>query len=156
MKTKLNDVLIEDNTVQDCSFGGTIFKQLDGTVHWDHAVVASSSTWTPHTNVAVRGNYISQLNASLGCDAINLPDVQTGLIEQNVSNGAGTSAIELYYTDSVTVQHNETFGTKVKAGGADSNGMDTDNSTTKTIIQYNHFHDNGDGIPICQLSLAIR
>jgi hypothetical protein len=50
---------------------------------------------------------------------------QGGLIEENVANGAGTSAIGLYYTDSVTVQHNETFGTKVKAGGADSNGMDT-------------------------------
>ncbi|HZL20922.1 MAG TPA: right-handed parallel beta-helix repeat-containing protein, partial [Polyangia bacterium] len=154
VKTKFNDVLIEDNTVQDCSFGGIIFKQLDGTVHWGTRSSATSSTWTPHTNVVVRGNYISQLNASLGCDAIYLTDVQTGLIEQNVSNGAGTSAIELYYTDSVTVQHNETFGTKVKAGGADSNGMDTDNSTTKTIIQYNYFHDNGDGILICQLSFG--
>ncbi len=83
-----------------------------------------------------------------------MTNVQGGLIEQNVTNGAGTSAIELYYTDNITVQHNETFGTKVKAGGADSNGMDTDKATTKTVIQYNYFHDNGDGILLCQFSFG--
>ena len=154
VKTKFNDVLIESNTVSDCSFGGIIFKQLDGTVHWGTRSSATSSTWLPHTNVTIRGNYVSQLNASLGCNAIYLTDVQNGLVEDNVSNGAGTSAIELYYTDSVTVQKNETFGTKVKAGGADSNGVDTDTATTKTIIQYNYFHDNGDGILICQFSFG--
>jgi hypothetical protein len=154
VKTKFNDVLVESNTVSDCSFGGIVFKQLDGTVHWGTRSSAGSSTWLPHTNVTVRGNYISQLDASLGCDAIYMTDVQNGLIEGNVSNGAGTSAIELYYTDSVTVQKNETFGTRVKAGGADSNGVDTDKGTTKTVIQYNYFHDNGDGILICQLSFG--
>ena len=154
VKTKFNDVLVEDNVVQDCSFGGIIFKQLDGTVHWGTRSSASSTTWTPHTNVVVRGNYLSQLNTSFGCNAIYMTNVQGGLIEQNVTNGAGTSAIELYYTDSITVQHNETFGTKVKAGGADSNGMDTDNATTKTVIQYNYFHDNGDGILLCQFNFG--
>jgi len=154
VKTKFSDILVESNTVSDCSFGGIIFKQLDGTVHWGTRSSATSSTWLPHTNVTIRGNYISQLNASLGCNAIYMTDVQNGLIEENVSNGAGTSAIELYYTDSVTVQKNETFGTKVKAGGADSNGVDTDTATTKTIIQYNYFHDNGDGILICQFSFG--
>jgi Right handed beta helix region len=154
VKTKFNDVLVENNTVQDCSFGGIIFKQLDGTVHWGTRSSASSSSWTPHTNVTIRGNYVSQLNTSYGCNALYLTNVQTGLVEQNVVNGAGTSAMELYYTDAVTVQHNETFGTKVKAGGADSNGMDTDTATTKTIIQYNYFHDNGDGILICQFSFG--
>ncbi len=154
VKTKFNDVLVEDNVVQDCSFGGIIFKQLDGTVHWGTRSSATSATWTPHTNVVVRGNYLSQLNTSYGCNTIYMTNVQGGLIEQNVTNGAGTSAIELYYTDSITVQRNETFGTKVKAGGADSNGMDTDNSTTKTVIQYNYFHDNGDGILLCQFNFG--
>ena len=102
----------------------------------------------------MRGNYLSQLNTSFGCNAIYMTNVQGGLIEQNVTNGAGTSAIELYYTDGITVQHNETFGTKVKAGGADSNGMDTDKATTKTVIQYNYFHDNGDGILLCQFNFG--
>jgi len=154
VKTKFNDLLVEDNVVQDCSFGGIIFKQLDGSVHWGTRSSATSTSWTPHTNVVVRGNYLSQLNTSFGCNAIYMTNVQGGLIEENVTNGAGTSAIELYYTDSITVQHNETFGTKVKAGGADSNGMDTDNSTTKTVIQYNYFHDNGDGILLCQFNFG--
>jgi hypothetical protein len=154
VKTKFNDVIVENNTVSDCSFGGIIFKQLDGTVHWGTRSSASSSTWTPHTNVVVRGNYLSQLNTTYGCNTVYMTNVQNGLIEQNVTNGAGTSAIELYYTDSVTVQKNETFGTKVKANGADSNGIDTDKATTKTIIQYNYIHDNGDGILICQFSFG--
>jgi hypothetical protein len=154
VKTKFNDVRIEDNVVQNCSFGGIIFKQLDGGVHWGTRSSATSTTWTPHTDVVVRGNYLSQLDTSYGCNAIYMTNVQGGLIEQNVVNGAGTSAIELYYTDSVTVQHNETFATKVKAGGADSNGMDTDKATTKTVIQYNYFHDNGDGILLCQFSFG--
>ena len=154
VKTKFNDVIVEGNTVQDCSFGGIIFKQLDGTVHWGTRSSASSSSWTPHTNVVVRGNYLSQINASLGCNTIYMTNVQNGLIEENVTNEAGTSAIELYYTDSVTVQHNETFGTKKKANGADSNGIDTDSSTTKTIIQYNYIHDNGDGILLCQFNFG--
>jgi hypothetical protein len=154
VKTRFNDVLIQGNTVQDCSFGGIIFKQLDGTVHWGTRSSATDPSWTPHTNVVVRGNYLSQLNTKYGCDAIYMTDVQNGLIEENVSDGAGTSAIELYYTDSVTVQKNETFGTTMKAGGADWNGMDTDEATTNTVIQYNYFHDNGDGILICQFSFG--
>ena len=154
VKTKFNDVIVEGNTVQDCSFGGIIFKQLDGTVHWGTRSSASSSSWTPHTNVVVRGNYLSQLNAKLGCNTIYMTNVQNGLVEKNVTNGAGTSAMELYYTDSVTIQNNETFGTVKKAGGADSNGIDSDNSTTKTIIQYNYIHDNGDGILLCQFNFG--
>jgi hypothetical protein len=154
VKTKFDDVLVESNTVADCSFGGIVLKQLDGTAHWGTRSSANSSTWFPHTNVTIRGNYISQLNTNLGCNAIYMTDVQNGVIEQNVCNGAGTSAIELDYTDSVTVQKNEAFGTKVKAGGADSNGIDTDRGTTKTVIQYNYLHENGDGILLCQLSFG--
>jgi hypothetical protein len=32
--------------------------------------------------------------------------------------------------------------------------MDTDSSTTKTVIQYNYFHDNGDGILLCQFNFG--
>lgn len=64
-----------------------------------------------------------------------MTDVKTGLIENNVANGAGTSAIELYYTDSVTIQKNETLDTVRKANGADWNGIDTDKGITNTIIQ---------------------
>jgi hypothetical protein len=65
------------------------------------------------------------------------------LIERNVSKDAGTSAIEVYNSDDVVIQRNEAFGTVRKAGGADSNEIDADRATTKTIIQYNYVHDNG-------------
>jgi hypothetical protein len=76
------------------------------------------------------------------------------MVEGNVAQDAGTCAIELYYTDKVTVQKNETFGAKKKAGGADYNGIDSDNSTTGSIIQYNYVHDNGDGILLCQFNFG--
>jgi hypothetical protein len=154
VKTRFDDIRIEDNDVQDCSFGGIILKQLDGSVHWGTRSSATDKTWTPHTNVTIRGNHITQLGSDYACDGIYLTDTQVGLIEDNVIQGAGTSAIELYYTDAVTVQHNETFATTMKAGGADANGVDTDKGTTKTIIQYNYFHENGDGILICQFSFG--
>ncbi|MGC4087576.1 MAG: hypothetical protein QM756_06725 [Polyangiaceae bacterium] len=95
VKTLFNDVLIEGNTVQNTSFGGIIFKQLDGSVHWGVRSSASDTNWTPHTNVTIRGNYLSQLNTDYGCNGIYMTDVKGGLIENNVVNGAGTSAIEL-------------------------------------------------------------
>ena len=52
------------------------------------------------------------------------------------------------------VQYNETFGTKQKAGGADSNGIDTDRATTGAVVQYNYVHDNGDGILVCQFAFG--
>jgi len=150
VKTTFNDVLVEGNTVQNCSFGGIVFKQLDGTVHWGNRSSAGDTTWTPHRGVVVRGNYVNQTGSALACDGIYATNMQSSLIEQNVINGAGTSAIELYQTDSVVVQKNEVFGTKRKANGADWNGIDTDKATTKTVIQYNYIHDNGDGILLCQ------
>lgn len=154
VKTLFNDVIVEDNVVKDVSFGGIVFKQLDGSVHWGVRSSASDTQFSPHTNVVIRGNYIDQQGTSYGCNGIYLTGVRTGLIEENVVAHAGTSAIEAYYTDAVTIQHNETFGTVRKAGGADYNGIDTDKATTKSVIQYNYIHDNGDGILLCQFSFG--
>jgi parallel beta helix pectate lyase-like protein len=154
LKTKFDDVRIENNVIQDTSFGGIVFKQLDGSVHWGVRKSRTDSNWTPHTNLVIRGNFLSQSNTAYGCNAIYLTDAKGALLEGNVTKDAGTSAIELYYTDQVTVQKNETFGTKKKAGGADSNGIDSDNSTTASVIQYNYVHDNGDGILLCQFNFG--
>jgi hypothetical protein len=67
---------------------------------------------------------------------------------------AGTSAIEAYNSDDVVIQNNETYGTVRKAGGADFNGIDADRATTKTVIQYNYVHNNGDGILLCQFAFG--
>lgn len=79
-----------------------------------------------------------------------LTDVRGGLVEGNVVFRTGTSGIEAYYSDDVVVQHNEVYQTQKKAGGADSNGIDPDNATTRIVVQYNFLHDNGDGILLCQ------
>jgi len=154
LKTKFDDVRIENNVIQDTSFGGIVFKQLDGSVHWGTRKSPADSNWSPHTNVLIRGNYVSQTNSNYGCNAIYLTDTQNAVVEGNVSKDAGTCGIELNYTDQVTVQKNEIYGTKRKAGGADYNGIDSDNSTTGSIIQYNYVHDNGDGILLCQFNFG--
>jgi len=153
-KTNFDDVRVENNVIADTSFGGVIFKQLDASVHWGVRSSAGDATWTPHTNVVVRNNYLSQTGTTYGCDTLYLADVRDALVEGNVTKDAGTSALELYYADRVTAQHNEMFGTVRKASGADYNGIDSDKASTGTIIQYNYVHDNGDGVLLCQLSFG--
>jgi hypothetical protein len=114
----------------------------------------TDSKFTPHTNVVIRGNYLSQTNAPYGCNTVYLTGVQHAVVERNVTKDAGTSAIEVYNSDDVKVQYNETFGTVQKAGGADSNGIDADRASTATVIQYNYVHDNGDGILLCQFAFG--
>jgi hypothetical protein len=66
----------------------------------------------------------------------------------------GTSGIETYNADDVTIQFNEVAETKQRAGGADSNGIDPDKATTRQVVQYNYTHDNGDGILLCQFTFG--
>src|SRR5262249_44951545 len=153
-RTRFNDVTIENNVVQDTSFGGIIFKQPDGGYGWGARSSRTDSRVTRHTSVVVRGNYLSQTNTDYGCNTIYLTGVQHATVERNVTRDAGTSAIEVYNSDDVRVQYNETFGTVKKAGGADYNGIDTDRASTNTIVQYNYVHDNGDGILVCQLAFG--
>ncbi len=153
-KTWFNDVLIEGNTVSDTSFGGIVFKQFDGGHGWGVRSSASDSKFTPHKNIVIRDNYVSQSNTDYGCNTIYVTGAQHVLIERNVCEDSGTSAIEAYNSDDVLIQYNETFGTVKKAGGTDSNGIDADRATTNTIIQYNYVHDNGDGILLCQFAFG--
>jgi len=149
-KTWFNDVVIENNVIQDTSFAGIVFKQLDGGHGWGVRASRADANFLPHTNIVVRSNYISQTNAKYGCNSIYMTGTQHVLIERNVCKDSGTSAIEAYNSDDVRIQYNETFGTVKKAGGADSNGIDSDRATTNAIVQYNYVHDNGDGILLCQ------
>ena len=153
-KTWFNDVVIENNTIADTSFGGIVFKQFEGSYGWGVRSSRTDARFTPHTNVVIRNNFLSQTNTQYGCNTIYVTGAQHVLIERNVTKDAGTSAIEAYNSDDVRIQYNETFGTVRKAGGADSNGIDADRATTATIIQYNYVHDNGDGILICQFAFG--
>ncbi|UJF34843.1 S-layer homology domain-containing protein [Paenibacillus hexagrammi] len=164
--TILNDVVVEKSTVSNTSFAGIVFKQYTGDgKDQDGTTIATSTGWgerssdtdpkfTPHTNVTIRDNFITQQNTDYGCNGMYLTDIRGGLVEGNVVYRTGTSGIEMYYADDIVVQHNEVYETTQKAGGADSNGIDPDKATTNIIIQYNYIHDNGDGILICQFSFG--
>jgi parallel beta-helix repeat protein len=103
--------------------------------------------------VTIRNNFITQADTAYGCNGIYLTNVRGGLVDHNVIYRAGTSGIESYFSDDVTIQSNEVYQTQQKAGGADSNGIDPDKGTTRHVIQY-FTHDNGDGILPCQFSFG--
>ncbi|MCX2928210.1 right-handed parallel beta-helix repeat-containing protein [Streptomyces sp. NEAU-W12] len=158
--TVLNDITVSDSTIVNTSFGGIIVKQYTGdgpdavATGWGTRTSATDTKFTPHTDVTVRGNYISQAGTDYGCNGIYLTDVRDGQIDHNVVAHAGTSGIETYYSDRITIEHNEVYGTKRKAGGADHNAIDPDRGTTNVLVQYNYMHDNGDGILFCQFGFG--
>jgi hypothetical protein len=110
--------------------------------------------FAPHTNVLIRGNHISHPNTEYGCNGMYITNVRHAVIERNVVNLTGTSGIETYFADDVTIQLNEVSETRQRAGGADSNGIDPDKATTRQVVQYNYTHDNGDGILLCQFTFG--
>ncbi|MEI7026629.1 carboxypeptidase regulatory-like domain-containing protein [Paenibacillus sp. y28] len=164
--TTINDVVIENSTVKNTSFAGIIFKQYTGdgkdadgntiavSTGWGTRNNASDPKFTPHTNIVIRNNYINQGNTEYGCNGMYLTNIRGAMVERNVVHQAGTSGIETYYADDITIQYNEVYETTKKAGGADSNGIDPDKGTTRMLIQYNYVHDNGDGILLCQFSFG--
>lgn len=158
--TILNDVTIQNSRISNTSFAGIVVKQYSGTspgavaTGWGNRASATDAKFKPHTNFTIRGNYITQAGTAYGCNGIYLTDVRGGTIERNVVDKTGTSGIETYFADNVTIQFNEAFGTSKKAGGADSNGIDADKGTTGQVVQYNYVHGNGDGILLCQFSFG--
>ncbi len=154
--TVLHDILVERSTVRNASFGGITVKQYtgstSGSVHtgWGERTSAGDTAFAPHTQVVIRNNYIYQADSGYAANGVYVTDTRGGLIERNVVQRAGTSGIEVYYADQVTIQRNEVYGTEPKAGGADSNGIDADNATTNIVVQQNFVHHNGDGILLCQ------
>lgn len=159
--TTFNDILIEKNVLTNNSFAGISIKQWRGDFHTTPEKWASrdggkkkppkyqDTNWRPHTNVVIQDNYLDHSRSDYACNTIYLTSTKGATIQRNVSKGAGTSAIEMYYTDGVTVQNNEVFGTVAKCGGADSNAIDPDKETTNAQIQYNYIYETGDGILLC-------
>ncbi|MFF7655356.1 right-handed parallel beta-helix repeat-containing protein [Streptomyces sp. NPDC007983] len=164
--TVLHDVRVQNSTVRDTSFAGIVVKQYTGDLKdadgdpvarptgWGTRTSASDTTFTPHTDITIRNNHISQGGTAYGCNAMYLTNVRGAVVERNVVDQAGTSGIEAYYADDVVIQRNEVYRTERKAGGADSNGIDADKGTTRVVIQYNFVHDNGDGILLCQFAFG--
>jgi hypothetical protein len=164
--TILNDVVVENSTISNTSFAGIVVKQYTGdgknaagetiatATGWGTRTSASDPRFAPHTNIVIRGNFITQAATDYGCNGIYLTNVRGAIVERNVVHRTGTSGIETYYADDVTIQFNEVYETTPKAGGADSNGIDPDKGTTKQVVQYNYLHHNGDGILLCQFAFG--
>ncbi|TDC81360.1 right-handed parallel beta-helix repeat-containing protein [Micromonospora sp. KC606] len=164
--TILNNLTVTNSQIMNTSFAGIVVKQYTGdgkdaagntiatATGWGTRTSASDTKFRPHTNVTIRNNYITQSGTAYGCNGIYLTGVRGGLVERNVVQRVGTSGIETYFADNVTIQYNEVYDTQKKAGGADSNGIDADKGTTAQKIQYNWLHGNGDGILLCQFSFG--
>ncbi|MDG6107648.1 right-handed parallel beta-helix repeat-containing protein [Dactylosporangium aurantiacum] len=158
--TIINDAVVQNSTIANTSFAGIVVKQYTGSnagavaTGWGTRANAGDTKFRPHTNIVLRNNYITQAGTAYGCNGIYMTDVRGGTIERNVVDRTGTSGIETYFADNVTIQYNEVFGTTQKAGGADHNGIDTDKGTTAQVVQYNYVHNNGDGILLCQFAFG--
>ncbi|MET7459419.1 carboxypeptidase regulatory-like domain-containing protein [Nonomuraea sp. NPDC005501] len=164
--TVLNDVVVQNSTVRDTSFAGIVVKQYTGdgkddagetiatATGWGTRTSANDPRFTPHTKIVIRNNHVTQGGTAYGCNGMYITNVRGALIEHNVVHRAGTSGIETYYADDVTLQFNEVYETQQKAGGADSNGIDPDKGTTRQVVQYNYLHGNGDGILLCQFAFG--
>jgi hypothetical protein len=160
--TILNDILVENSSIKNTSWGGIVLKQYSGTspgatpTGWGLRTSATDPRYSPFTNVTIQGNYIYQAGTPYGANGMLIDDVRHGLVQDNLVDRVGTSGIEFDYSDQVIAQHNEVTGTSVKAGGVDSNALDTDMGVTNAIAQYNYLHDNGVGYLSCACNSATR
>ncbi|MEU1514914.1 right-handed parallel beta-helix repeat-containing protein [Streptomyces sp. NPDC005811] len=154
--TTLHDITLQNSTIKNTSFAGIVVKQYtgnaDGAVEtgWGTRTGVDDPNFAPHTDIRIRNNYITQTGTPYGANGMYLTGARDVVVENNVVDHVGTSGIESYYTDQVTIQRNEVFGTSVKAGGQDSNAIDTDFGTTRQTVQYNYVADNGEGFLIYQ------
>jgi ricin-type beta-trefoil lectin protein len=158
--TILNDITVENSSIQNTSWGGIVTKQYVGDAlgavptGWGLRTSASDSKYAPFTHVTIQGNYITQRGTAYGTNGMLLDDVRDGVVQNNLIDRVGTCGIELDYSDVATVQHNEVTGTTVKGGGDDSNAVDPDMGTTNIVIQYNYLHDNNVGFLVYQIKFG--
>ena len=160
--TQFSDIVIEDNSFINNSFGAVSIKQWNGSGNqygknpgWANrsgsggAPDYEDKNWKPHSNIIIQDNYINQGASAYACNGIYLTSSRDSLIQRNVLENIGTCGIELYFTDNVAVQYNEVSNVAKKGGGADDNAIDPDWRSTNALIQYNYMHDCGEGLLLC-------
>ncbi|GMQ63126.1 discoidin domain-containing protein [Vallitalea maricola] len=140
IKTKYNDVLIENNTVRDVSRTGIravqsfFFNRDNGTEDY----------WAGSTNVVIRGNVLD----TIAGDGIVAQTCDSPLIEHNVAKDCAMNskhanvAIWDWSCKDALFQYNEAYLTH---GTRDGQGFDCDYYSTGTTFQYNYSHDNEGG-----------
>ncbi|TVU58479.1 hypothetical protein FQP90_21275 [Paenarthrobacter nitroguajacolicus] len=154
--TTFHGIVIENSTVQNTSFGAITIKQYTGdapgavATGWGDRADEADPRFSPHTDIIIRNNYITQAATAYGANGIYVTGAKNALVERNLVDRVGTSGIESYNTHNVVIQHNEVNYTTVKAGGQDSNAIDTDIASTDQVVQYNYVYGNGEGFLIYQ------
>lgn len=155
--TVLSDMTVENSKIENTSWGGIITKQYAGTnvgavaTGWGMRTGTDDPNYHPLTNLTIENNYITQNGTPFGSNGIYVTGVENAVVQNNLVDRVGTSGIEVDFSDNTTIQHNEVEGTTVKAGGGDSNAIDTDMGTTNQIVQYNFVHNNNVGFLVFQV-----
>ncbi|HTI89839.1 MAG TPA: carbohydrate binding domain-containing protein [Puia sp.] len=105
------------------------------------------TAYIPHTNVAIRNNYVE----NAGGDGIVPEETLSAVVEYNLLNGANTTSGEAnagiwaWNADSTLFQFNEVYNVKTSTTGVDGQAYDVDYGQDGTIYQYNYSHDNAGG-----------
>jgi len=130
--TNYNDILIANNTINNCDRSG---------------ILAVEACGIYSTNVIVKNNAIN----FPGGDGIIMLQCTKPLIEYNVCNtsdavSTGVScAIWPYACNGAVFQYNEAYNSKLSSDLDDGQAWDVDGNNNDTIYQYNYSHDNQGG-----------
>ncbi|MFD5920989.1 carbohydrate binding domain-containing protein [Kitasatospora sp. NPDC058201] len=131
---KFDDVQILDNTITNVDRTG-----ITTASNW-----SSPTNYYPHTGVVIRGNTLTDI----GGDGIVAVVTSGALVEYNTIAGFNTTSTRYnagiwpYRADHTVIQYNDISG---GVGLNDSMGLDIDDLTDNTLVQYNYTHDNDGG-----------
>ncbi|NUR82747.1 MAG: hypothetical protein HOY71_01520 [Nonomuraea sp.] len=107
-------------------------------------------TWTPSTGVRIRDNYVHDVTGG----GITPMHTAGAVIEHNrveravrgrTKTTGGNVGIWWQGNDDIVVQHNEVSHTGFNGPGSDGHGFDADADNNRSLVQYNHSHDNDGG-----------
>ncbi len=138
---RFDDVFFEENVISDVDRTG-VSNQSD----FDDREIDKNVNWTPNRNWVFRGNLFRRT----GANALIVRVAEAPLMEGNVFDtcaikGSGNAAFN-FNTDDALWQFNEFRYTKANRGDVDAGGVDSDFRSKRTVIQYNHLHDNDFGM----------
>ncbi|TDU03466.1 alpha-galactosidase-like protein [Streptomyces sp. 846.5] len=150
--TYYTGMVIQDNQVADVRAYGIVtwstWMQRDGwKALWGELGLPATAygAFTPSTGLVIRGNDVHDI----GNGGINPNQVVGTLIEHNTvartAQAHGNAAIWWSGADDTTVQYNDVSATHNNGRGLDDTAFDSDESTYRSLVQYNFSHDNGGG-----------
>lgn len=139
----LNNIQILNNTLHGASVSSADGAGVNG---WGYGKNI--------TNVLVQGNTIYNLGmvasttgAGITADGWDGGTIQYNVVHDlgaNVTSCGGTSGIETYTSNNITIRYNEVYNVQPVAytAGCDWDGIDLDGGTTNSLVEYNYTHHN--------------